>query len=85
MTSVRAYTAIYVALLALAFSKVVFIELFDYWTAVGAIFLAASTKTVLIAGFYQHLKDEPRSITWVVLIAFAGVLLLGAAATFSIT
>ncbi len=85
MTSIRFYFAVYVALLALATSKVIFMDTLEYWPAVSAIFGAAVVKSALIAYYYQHLKDEPRSITWLVLIAVAGVLLLAAAATFSIT
>jgi len=85
MASIKIYTAIYIALLALAVSKVLFMEYLDYWPAVGMIMLSATAKTALIAGYYQHLKDEPRSITWLVLIAFGAVLLLAAAATYSIT
>ncbi|MFP4590508.1 MAG: cytochrome C oxidase subunit IV family protein [Halobacteriales archaeon] len=85
MTSLRVYTAVYVALMVLAVSKVVFGELFDYWTAAGAILLAAVAKTALIAGVFQHLKDEPRSVTWLVLISLAGVVLLAAAAAYSIS
>lgn len=85
MASIKLYTAIYVALLVLAVSKVIFMELLDYWPAVGMIFLSAIAKSALIAGYYQHLKDEPRSITWLVLLAVGAVLLLAAAATYSIT
>lgn len=85
MASIKFYFAIYVALLVLAVSKVVFMELLDYWAAVGGIMFSAALKTGLIAGFYQHLVDEPRAVTWVVLMALSAVLLLASAATFSIT
>ncbi len=84
MSSLRLYTAIYVTLMALAISKVVFMELFDYWMAAGAILIAATVKMTLIAGFFQHLKDEPRAVTWLAMISLGAVALLAAAATWSI-
>lgn len=85
MASIRFYFGVYVVLLALATSKVILMETFEYWTAVSGIFVAAIAKSALIAYYYQHLRDEPRSVTWLVLIAVGGVLLLAMAATFSIT
>ena len=85
MTSIKFYFGVYVVLMVLAVSKVVFMETLDYWPAVGGIFAMAVAKSALIAYYYQHLKEEPRAITWLVLIAVAAVLFLAVAATFSIT
>ncbi len=85
MASIKLYFAVYVALLILAVTKVIFIEFFEYWTAVGAILVSAFTKSALIAYYFQHLREEPRAISWLVLISLAAVLLLAAAATYSIT
>lgn len=86
MTSVRQYTLVYVLLLVLAASKWLFFNLpqFDYWTAIGATMVAAFLKTGLIVAFYQHLKDEPRSLTYLMLLSVALVALLGVAASYSI-
>lgn len=84
MASVRWYTIIYVALLSLAFGKVAFFELFAYWTAMGLTLMSAVAKTALIAGYYQHLRSEPRSITYLVLLGVTAVLLLTIAASYSI-
>ncbi|MFC7213012.1 cytochrome C oxidase subunit IV family protein [Saliphagus sp. GCM10025334] len=85
MSSVRTYTLIYVLLLSLGTAKFVFFELpFTYEFAVGATLFLAVIKSLLIAGWYQHLVDEPRSITYVMLSAVFMVFLLAVAAGFSI-
>ena len=84
MARTRLYTLIYVALLGLAVGKVVFFELFGYWMALAGTFLLAVAKTLLIAGYYQHLRWEPRSVTFVMLLGVFGVFLLTVAATFSV-
>lgn len=84
MARTRLYTLIYFALLGLAVGKVAFFELFAYWTAMGLTFISAMVKTALIAWYYQHLKWEPRSVTFVMLLGVFGVFLLTVAATFSV-
>lgn len=84
MTSVRFYTLVYVALLVLATAKVAFFELFDYQVALGLTLVSAAVKTALIAGYFQHLRSEPRSISYVMLLGLLAVLLLTSAAAFSI-
>ena len=84
MATVRLYTMIYVALLVLAASKWAFFQVFDYWTAVSLTMVTAGMKTALIVGYFQHLRYEPRILTLLMFVAFLAVLLLGAAASFSI-
>lgn len=89
MTSVRFYALVYVALLGLAAAKVAFyygelMEIINYQMALGLTVVTASMKTALIAGYYQHLTDEPRSITYLMLLGLFAVLLLAFAAGFSI-
>lgn len=85
--SIKLYTAIYVALLALAASKYVFfnVPFFGYWEAFAATMLSAVLKTVLIVGYFQHLRWENRSLTWLMVVSVSLVMLLMAAASFSIT
>lgn len=85
MATVRFYGLIYVLLIALAVSKFLFFQFFDYWAAFAATLGSAGVKTALIAGYYQHLAEEPRSLTYLMFLGLALVLLLMAAATFSIT
>lgn len=85
--SLKLYTAIYVALVALATSKFVFFhfEFFSYWQAFAATMTAAALKTGLIVGYYQHLRWENRSLTALMAQALALALLLMVAASYSIT
>jgi heme/copper-type cytochrome/quinol oxidase subunit 4 len=86
MTSLRAYTAIYVLLMALAISKFAFfeVEFLTYQQAIAATFVAAAIKTGLIAGYFQHLRQEPRVLTYVMGTGLLMVILLAGAATFSV-
>ncbi len=86
MGSIRLYVSIYVVLLALALSKYVFFLFgLDYWTMFSLIMVSAVAKTVLIAEYYQHLKHEPRSVSYVMLSSVFAVLLLAVAAAYSIS
>ncbi|WP_254761638.1 cytochrome C oxidase subunit IV family protein [Natrinema marinum] len=87
MASLRTYGLIYVALILLATGKFVFFHfdgIFTYGMAIGGTMILAITKTSLIAGYFQHLKDEPRSITYLMLTAVFMVFLLTLAAGYSI-
>jgi len=86
--SVKLYTAIYVALLVLAASKFIFFEFdqfFTYEQAFAGTMIAAAIKSVLIVGYFQHLRWENRSLTYVMTLALALAMLLMAAATYSIS
>lgn len=85
MANVRWYSIVYVALLTLAFSKWAFFEFLEYGLALGLTMVTASIKTLLIVGYYQHLRYEPRILSLLMFTAFLAVLVLGAAASFSIT
>ena len=85
MADVRTYTLIYVVLLVLGTAKFVFFEINipEQW-AIGATMILAVIKSMLIAGYYQHLREEPRSITYMMLVAVFMVFLLTIAAGYSI-
>ena len=84
MAGIRLYSGIYVALLVLATLKYAFFEFMDYWLALGLTFVAATIKIGLIAAYFQHLRYEPRSISYIMLAALFAVLLLAMAASYSI-
>lgn len=89
MASIRFYGLVYLALIGLAFAKVVFFEAVSfgyipYEAALGATMVTAAMKTTLIAGYYQHLRSEPRSLSYLMLMGLFAVLLLTFAAAFSI-
>ncbi|WP_418284590.1 cytochrome C oxidase subunit IV family protein [Halorubrum sp. DTA46] len=86
--SVKLYGAIYVALLGLAASKFIFFEFdqfFTYEQAFAGTMIAAAIKSALIVGYYQHLRWENRSLTYVMALALGLAMLLMAAATYSIS
>ncbi|MFP4625038.1 MAG: cytochrome C oxidase subunit IV family protein [Natronomonas sp.] len=84
--SLKLYGAIYVALISLAASKWLFFHIpsFSYWDAFAAVMVAAAIKTLLIVGYFQHLRWENRSLTGLMGVALSLTLLLMAAASFSI-
>lgn len=84
--SLKLYGAIYVALISLAASKWLFFHIpaFSYWDAFAAVMVAATIKTLLIVGYFQHLRWENRSLTGLMGVALSLTLLLMAAASFSI-
>ncbi|ELZ21859.1 cytochrome C oxidase subunit IV family protein [Natrinema limicola] len=86
MASVRNYALIYVALVLLATGKFVFFhfDFFTYTMAVGGTLVLAAIKIGLIAGYFQHLKYEPRSVTYTMAVAAFMVVLLTLAAGYSI-
>lgn len=90
MAGLRLYTVIYFALMFLAFTKWALFEgvgmgLLTYNQALGGTMVAAVLKVSLIAGYYQHLREEPRTLTYLYLSALAAVGLLAVAASYSIT
>jgi cytochrome c oxidase subunit 4 len=89
MADIKTYTIIFVVLFAFATLQVV-VEMLGYldemyWGAVGAIAVLSVIKAVFVAGYYQHLRYEPRSVTYLVLGGLVAVMFLTAAASFSIT
>lgn len=88
MANTRLYAVIYVALFVLATAQVAvevlgFVENV-YWIAFGAILALSLVKAVAVAGYYQHLFYEPRSITYLVGIGLLAALTLTIAASYSI-
>lgn len=85
MPSTKLYAAIYVVLFAFATLQVL-IEFtgLSYWLAFSVILILSFIKALLVAGYYQHLLYEPRSITYVVLTGLFTALALTLAAAYSI-
>lgn len=86
MTRLKLYTAIYVVLFVSATVQVLVEQAgMEYWTALAVIMVLSFAKAVVVAGYYQHLRWEPRSITGLVLTGLLAALALTVAATYSIT
>ncbi|ELY43619.1 MULTISPECIES: cytochrome C oxidase subunit IV family protein [Natronorubrum] len=85
MADVRTYTLIYVVLLVLGTAKFVFFEIgISEQLAIGGTVVLAVIKSLLIAGYYQHLREEPRAISYMMIVAVFMVFLLTVAAGYSI-
>lgn len=88
MVSTKLYTAIYVVLFVFATAQVAieftgYLETL-YWTALGAIIVLSFIKALLVAGYYQHMLYEPRSVTYLIFTGFLAAVALTAAAAYSI-
>jgi len=87
--SVKLYSAIYVALLVAATLNFLLFESsfveFTYAQAVAGTMVIATVKTLLIVAYFQHLRWENRSLTYLMGMALALTMLLMAAATYSIS
>lgn len=89
MPTIKLYAAIYVVLFAFATGQVlveragILHEL--YWLGFGVILTLSVIKALFVAGWYQHLRFEPRSIAFVALTGLTTALVLTIAASYSIT
>lgn len=86
MVNTKLYTAIFAVLFVGATAQVA-IEFagLPYWTAFGVIMVLSMFKAVLVAGWFQHLRYEPRSLTYLMTIGLFAALALTVAAAYSIT
>jgi|AntDeeMinimDraft_5_1070356.scaffolds.fasta_scaffold08485_2 cytochrome c oxidase subunit 4 len=89
MSHTKLYTAIYVVLFAFATLQAVveyagFLEQ-SYWLAFWAIIVLSLIKAVIVAAYYQHLRWEPRAVSYLVVGGVVAAVALTAAASFSIT
>jgi cytochrome c oxidase subunit 4 len=89
MARTKLYTAIYVVLFVMATAQVA-VEYAGYlkeayWAAFGAILVLSFVKAGVVAAYYQHLRWEPRSLTYLVVTGLLAVLALTIAASYSIT
>jgi cytochrome c oxidase subunit 4 len=82
----KLYAGIYVVLFVFATLQVV-VEFagLTYWTAFWLIMALSAVKAVLVAAYFQHLRFEPRAVTYVVTIGLVAAVALTLAAAYSIT
>jgi cytochrome c oxidase subunit 4 len=85
MTSTKLYTVIFVVLFVSATVQVL-VEFagLDYWLAFGLIMVLSAVKALLVVAYFQHLRWEPRSLTYLMGIGLAAALALTLAASYSI-
>ena len=86
MSRLKLYTVIYVVLFVSATVQVLVEQAgMAYTTALGLILVLSFAKAVLVAAYFQHLRWEPRSITYLIAIGLFAALALTVASTYSIT
>tara|TARA_A100001037_G_scaffold207564_1_gene185921 strand:+ start:2255 stop:2524 length:270 start_codon:yes stop_codon:yes gene_type:complete len=88
MVSLKTYTIIYVALFISATVQVA-VEMMGllstmYWIAFWTIMILSLLKAILVAGWFQHLRYEPPSLSYLILIGLGAALALTLAASYSI-
>lgn len=85
MVSTKLYTTIYVVLFVSATVQVL-VEFagLAYWVAFGTIIALSVMKAVLVAAYFQHLRFEPLSLTYLIGSGLAAALALTFAASYSI-
>jgi cytochrome c oxidase subunit 4 len=88
MAHSKLYAWIFVVLFVFATAQalVEFVGILDdaYWLGFWAIIVLSVVKAVLVAGYYQHLRWEPSSVTYLAGSALVVVLALTGAAAYSI-
>ena len=87
MASIKLYTAIFGALMVLSTLQFL-VERFMledlYMISMAIILLVSTIKAISVAGWYMHVFDEPRAISYLAMGAVIGVLALIAGAAYSI-
>jgi cytochrome c oxidase subunit 4 len=88
MARTKLYTAIFVVLMAFSTTQAL-VEMTGlleeaYWVAFGLIIALSTIKAVFVAGYYQHLRWEPRAVTYLALGGVFVALALTTAAAYSI-
>jgi cytochrome c oxidase subunit 4 len=88
MVSLKTYTIIYATLFISATIQVL-IESAGllgtmYWIAFWTILILSLLKAILVAGWFQHLRYEPPSLSYLILIGLGAALALTLAASYSI-
>ncbi|WP_137286181.1 cytochrome C oxidase subunit IV family protein [Halorussus salinisoli] len=86
MTRTKLYTAIYVVLFVFATAQVLVEQSggLPYWTAFWVIIALSFVKALMVAWYYQHLKWEPRSVSFTMFVGLLAALALTTAAAYSI-
>jgi len=88
MSQLRTYTIMFVVLMVFSTTQAMleFTGLLEqyYWTIFAVIMVLSTIKAVVVAGWYQHLRYEPRSVTYMMASGLLAVVALTTAAAYSI-
>jgi len=87
MASTKLYTVIFVVLVGFTTAQFVLEEfLLDelYGITMALILTISTVKAAAVAGWYMHVVEEPRAITYLALAGVLGVIALTAGAAYSV-
>lgn len=89
MVSIKTYSIIFAMLVLMTSTQAAleFAGIVDsmYVIAFAVIIVLSSIKTIFVAGWFQHLRFEPRSLSYLILTGLSAALALTLAAAYSIT
>lgn len=89
MTHTKLYTIIFAVLFVVATAQAVIefsgLLAADYWLAFAIIMVLSAVKALFVAVYYQHLRWEPRAISYLAIGGVVVALALTTAASYSIT
>ena len=88
MARTKLYTAIYVVLFVVATVQVGLEGMLTeelYLPVFAAILVLSFAKAFVVAGYYQHLRWEPRAVTYIAATGLLAAVVLTVAAAYSIT
>ncbi|WP_436935422.1 cytochrome C oxidase subunit IV family protein [Halovenus marina] len=87
MTSIKTYTAIFGVLMVISTTQFAVESLGlledNYWPILVVILALSSLKAIAVAGWYMHLREEPRAVSYIALAGVIGVVALTAGAAYS--
>jgi cytochrome c oxidase subunit 4 len=87
MSNIRTYAIIFVVLGGISTTQFVVESALPeglYWAGLVAILLLSTMKAVAVAGWYMHLIEEPRAVTYLALSGLLCVVALTAGAGYSV-
>jgi cytochrome c oxidase subunit 4 len=87
MTSIKTYTAIFGVLMVISTTQFAVEEIGvlenNYWPVLGVILVLSTLKALAVAGWYMHLYEEPRAVSYIAVAGVIGVVALTAGAAYS--
>jgi len=87
MSNIRLYAIVFVAVGAIRPPQFVVERVLPeglYWAGLVAILLLSTMKALAVAGWYMHLIEEPRAVTYLALSGLLCVVALTAGAGYSV-
>lgn len=87
MANIRLYAIVFVGLGVISTTQFILEKTLLhnlYWAGLVAILVLSTMKAIAVAGWYMHLIEEPRSLTYLAMAGVLGVVALTAGAGYSV-